>query len=89
MGIRVAPTSVTSWDHCGHEMLGRKPGVSALDISATITINGIVVAVIIEGPLATPTGWDNHWPSLACRLPPPDRVDRASHSLIKLFTFPA
>ena len=48
MGIRVAPTSVTSWDHCGHEMLGRKPGVSALDISATITINGIVVAVIID-----------------------------------------
>ena len=89
MGIRVAPTSVTSRDRCRHKMLGRTPGVSALDISATITINGIVAAIIIEGPLATPTGWDNHWPSFACRLPPPNHVDRASHSLIKLFTFPA
>lgn len=88
MGIRVAPTSVTSRDCCGYKMLGRTPGVSALDILGTITINVIIVAIIIEGPLATPTGWNNYWPSLACRLLPPDHVDRASHSLIKLFTSP-
>lgn len=88
MGIRGAPTSVTSRDRCGYKALGRTPGVSALDILGTITINVIIVAIIIEGPLATPTGWNNYWPSLACRLLPPDHVDRASHSLIKLFTFP-
>lgn len=93
MGIRAAPTSVASQDRCGYKMLGRTPGVSALDILSTITINVVtvailIIAIIIVDPLATPTSWANHWPSLDCRLPPADCVDRASHSLIKLFTFP-
>lgn len=93
MGIRVAPASVTSQDRCGHKMLDRTPGLSASDILSTITINVVIVAIliiaiIIVDPLATPTSWDNQGPSLDCRLLPADCVDRASHSLIKLFTFP-